>query len=640
LGRPFASELDELPATYEWAMTADVRPLAAAISGCLDVPLIAVGSGGSLTVAEFAAKLHRDFTALPSFAETPLDVVAEPMSPANVAVLMTTAGGRNPDVIGSFREVAAKEPRRLVVLCLTAGTPLAQHAKSFPFVDFIELLPPTARDGFLATNSLIASVVLLLRGYSDAVGRSTQIPRTWKKLLAGRTATQIRTQLIPAFQRQTLVVLHGPDTRPAAVDIESKMTEAALGNVWTADYRHFAHGRHHWLAKRGGESAVLALSCDSDRVLAERTLSLLPRDSYVIREDLPFVGSVAALAALARGMYLTDAAGTVAGIDPGRPGVPGFGRKIYHLNAFSARRRSDLVDVAIRRKTGTEPARLPAKQATLWRNACREFVAGLERARFSGLVLDYDGTLCSASARREPLAAAVTKELVRLLTGGIRIGIATGRGKSVRLRLREALPRELWPRVIIGYYNGGDIAPLDDDTRPDGCERTAESLQSVARVLTSDRVLAQLVEFELRLPQIKIEVRRPTDTERAWAVVQQIALAHAPDSSLLRSSHSMDLIAAGVDKRNVVQRLQQLGDKDVGVLCIGDRGRFPGNDYQLLATPYALSVDECSPSLETCWNLAPVGHRGPDACLVYLRSVSLSRGHARVRVHGVSRGRR
>jgi hypothetical protein len=63
-----------------------------------------------------------------------------------------------------------------------------------------------------------------------------------------------------------------------AVDLESKFTEAALGNLQAADYRNFAHGRHHWLAKRGHESAVLALISEADRELAERTLNLIPRE--------------------------------------------------------------------------------------------------------------------------------------------------------------------------------------------------------------------------------------------------------------------------------------------------------------------------------------------------------------------------
>ena len=63
----------------------------------------------------------------------------------------------------------------------------------------------------------------------------------------------------PLWERQNLAVLYPPSLLAAASDLESKFTEAAIGNVQTADYRHFAHGRHHWLAKRGNETGVLAL---------------------------------------------------------------------------------------------------------------------------------------------------------------------------------------------------------------------------------------------------------------------------------------------------------------------------------------------------------------------------------------------
>src|SRR5687768_14079983 len=103
-------------------------------------------------------------------------------------------------------------------------------------------------------------------------------------------------------------------------------------------------------------------------------------------------------------MYLTAVAGTEVGIDAGRPGVPEFGRRIYRLSAFSGPRdRRNFVDVAIRRKVGTEPSQLPAEQLALWQSAYRKFVARLEDTAFSGVVLDYDGTLCGASGRRKPL---------------------------------------------------------------------------------------------------------------------------------------------------------------------------------------------------------------------------------------------
>ena len=59
---------------------------------------------------------------------------------------------------------------------------------------------------------------------------------------------------------------------------QAHYTEAALGNLQLADYRNFAHGRHHWLAKRSRTGAVLAFISDADRTLAERTLHLIPSD--------------------------------------------------------------------------------------------------------------------------------------------------------------------------------------------------------------------------------------------------------------------------------------------------------------------------------------------------------------------------
>jgi hypothetical protein len=64
-------------------------------------------------------------------------------------------------------------------------------------------------------------------------------------------------------------------------------------------------------------------------------------------------------------------------------------------------------------------------------------------------------------------------ELDRLLRADVIIGVATGRGKSVHQRLQEGLAREHWERVVVGYYNGGDVALLNDDSRPNGEEASA-----------------------------------------------------------------------------------------------------------------------------------------------------------------------
>src|SRR5262249_52806365 len=136
------------------------------------------------------------------------------------------------------------------------------------------------------------------------------------------------------WTRQTILVLYGPTTHAAAVDLESKFSEAALGAVQLADFRNFAHGRHHWLAKRGEESGVLALVPEDDRELAGSLLALPPKRVPTLEVHVPGRGIHACLAALARVLMLAGQAGEARGIDPGDPGVPAFGRRIYHLRAF------------------------------------------------------------------------------------------------------------------------------------------------------------------------------------------------------------------------------------------------------------------------------------------------------------------
>ncbi len=544
---------------------------------------------------------------------------------------MTSAGGSNPDVLGSFTNTAAREPGSLLVVCLSRGTPLARRAASFPYVDFVELSPPTERDGFLATNSLVALVVVLARAYTDAFTGATRLPRTWSKLVPRRVAIDLDRRLATVWQRKTLVALYGPSTRVAAVDLESRFTEAALQNVWIADYRNFAHGRHHWLAKRPDSTAVLALVTPEDHELASRTLALIPNSVPIVREDIAFSGVPAGLAALGRVIHVTASAGRARSIDPGRPGVPAFGRRIYHLNAFK-HPSPGREQTAIERKSGKPVTALSSVGVLdFWRNAYRSFTSALREVTFRGVAMDYDGTLCGETDRFGDLPPCVVEELLRLLRGGIVVGIATGRGKSVRTSLRRALPKKYWDRVVIGYYNGGDIGLLSDE-RPDGTPQAGQALAEVVAALSANRLLTRLASMDIRIPQITLESKRKDQADDVWGLVENtVRTLRVPGVSLLRSSHSIDVLAPDVDKRMVVARVADLaGAPDAPVLCIGDKGRYPGNDYLLLSLAHSLSVDETSLDPDSCWNLAALGVRGVPACVYYLRSLTISRIGARI----------
>lgn len=635
MGRPYAEEMDRLAEIYGWAVAAPLGDLARAARGAATLPLVAIGSGGSYTTAQFAATIHRRYGASAASVMTPLEAVSTPQSLRQSAVFLATAGGKNPDVLGAFDRLLAREPRRFVVLCAREGSPLARRAEKHPYVEFADFEPPSGKDGFLATNSLLASVVLLFRAYAAAFNAGDPLPKSLAELLGAKpdeVEEETDRSCRPLWERQTLVVLYGPSCHAAAVDLESKFSEAALGTVQLADFRNFAHGRHHWLAKRGGETAVLALVSDEDRELAAAMLALLPKGIPIVRLAVRAAGIAAGLSALVQVFMVAGSAGKARGIDPGDPGVPPFGRKIYHFRAFAADDGPSAMPpteaAAIERKSGASVPSLVAR-GTLenWRSAYRAFRTGLLRARFQGVVLDYDGTLCYEADRFDPLSGAVSRQLNRLLRAGAVLGVATGRGKSVKESLRQAVQPRFWKRVVVGYYNGGDVAALSDDARPDGSDAVGPPLEPVAGVLKSAFGDPGLAKLTFRLPQITIEPGPEASGDDLWNLLQHlIYTVGVPGVAAVRSSHSMDVVAPGVNKRAVVDRVRDLlaGGPKTPVLCVGDRGRWPGNDYSLLSTAHSLSVDEVSPDSGSCWNLARPGRRGVPATLDYFEQLQVA----------------
>ena len=476
---------------------------------------------------------------------------------------------------------------------------------------------------------------LLIRAYATEFGSGTDWQETIDQLepllpidaVASVSWKQATAQL---WSRPTTLVLHGPSTRVGAVDLESKFTEAALGHVQLADYRNFAHGRHHWLAKRSETSSVLAFITDEDCALAERTLDLLPRNVPQARIVFDGGADAVTLASLLAALRITGWAGISRGIDPGRPGVPKFGRKLYHLRLPRAPRAQGLPSLtqretaAITRKTGVDPRKLAASgELTHWRAALVRFRKGLHRPRFGGMVLDYDGTVVDTRRRFDPPEPEMVTELVRLMAYGTRIAVATGRGKSVRRDLQRCLPRSLWSEVLVGYYNGAEVASLDDNDAPDGSSRARGALQLLSEALRRHSELSMSVHQEDRPFQITVRPTREMSNGRLWDLIQHvIRLTGVKDVEVTRSGHSMDIVAAGVSKLNVVRRMRELID-DAPILIIGDRGRWPGNDHELLSEPFALGVDEISVDPATCWHLGQPGQRGPTVTLEYLSALEV-----------------
>lgn len=642
MAKPYASELARLQETLRWATSADIKQLMNAVKTAGLSPLSAIGSGGSLTAAHALAALHQAFTGKPGLVQTPLEAATTTLD-TYVSQWLLSAGGSNVDINAAVLSLIEREHRQVAVMCGRPGSPITEICERHPFVDLLLFPPPAGKDGFLATNSLVGFAALLARAYISVFEPNV----SWEEVAAtvepyaDISSGQVQSWRNAAeglWTRSTTIVLYGPSTKIGAVDLESKFTEAALGVVQLADYRNFAHGRHHWLAKRGQDASILAFVTDEDRAIADRTLALIPSEIPIAKLEVSAQGPAALLGSLLAALHVTGWAGLARGIDPGQPGVPDFGRKLYHLNLPGKGRqrasevRAKCANVAIERKTGESIRRLEERKTlSHWQNALATFVGQLQSATFGGVVLDYDGTVVDTRHRFQPARPEIVAELERVAKSDATLAIATGRGVSVRKDLRKVLPEELWSRVIIGYYNGAMIGTLSDDSVPDGTDEVCPELKELAEAFATSDELAGSAKQTNRRYQITLEPRQFMAENRLWDIAHQLILrTGCREAIVTRSSHSVDIIASGVSKTNVVNLVQERCPGRQ-LLTIGDRGRWPGNDYDLLNAPIGLSVDEVSVDPLTCWNLAEPGQRGMAVTRRYLEALEAVDGGLRFR---------
>jgi hydroxymethylpyrimidine pyrophosphatase-like HAD family hydrolase/fructoselysine-6-P-deglycase FrlB-like protein len=635
LGKSYSAELELLPETFSWAMHENIDELVRAIKASCTSGLICIGSGGSYSAAVLASWIHQEYTGHLGLPATPLQA-ARTAAVKNCAMLILSAGGRNPDVLGVLRHIVKQEPRALAVMCLTKGSPIADLCAEYRFIHCAEFASPAGKDGFVATNSLVAIIVLLWRAYAEVVGLTAHRDLTLQELLGAKSglakwSAQLAESCSPLWARPYLVVLHGAAaTQAGAVDLESKFSEAAVGPIQIADYRNFAHGRHHWLDKKGDETGLLALISEEDEDLAEKTLALVPRNVRVARVRIEKSGPLGAIEATIKALFIAGFAAAARGIDAGRPKVASFGRRIYHLNAWSSKREAITTDerLAIERKVSRPLRNLGRPELEYWRAEYRKFVSAITTAQFHALVLDYDGTLCDERYRFGNLPRIVANPLNELLHKGVLLGIATGRGKSVRKALQESIEQPFWPRVVIAYYNGSEIASLEDEQVPQPNCAISAALEPLAQQIRASRVLNALADHECKTNQISVVAKNPSHAEKIYKVVcDLISSKFAEGVSCVRSSHSVDILAPGITKLALLDNLKvRLKIEFPQFLCIGDLGSWPGNDYLLLSTPYSLSSHEPSSAPDRCWNLAPAGMRNAQATEFFLHLAKASKG--------------
>ncbi len=334
--------LSLLPDTLLWSRNVDISAARDFLLESDKLPRIFLGSGGSLSAAQLAMQLSVE-KGIVAAAMTPYQYVCSAWSKLPAKVVIISAGGRNIDAINAFKTAQTNPQQKVGVIMTTVATPLESLMKEAgEEAGFIYSLKH--RDGFLATNSLLAFYSLLLRIYrgdkveitdwsfTETIGKELKefIDRTYTLDTEGWDPHN--AALYEARETDRFYVLYSPDTMPIAVDLESRFSEGSIGCVQISDYRNFAHGRFNWFHQRKGQTAIIAIVSKESAKVANDILKELPTEIPLMRLATDLTGSNAIIDLLIKGMHLARYLGLRWGLDIGAPEVAGFGRIIHRID--------------------------------------------------------------------------------------------------------------------------------------------------------------------------------------------------------------------------------------------------------------------------------------------------------------------
>lgn len=612
MGRAFENELSNVNDTFKFSLSRDTKIVEQFLSRISSIPLIVVGSGGSYSAAK-AFELFAQSSGLSPLAKamTPFELNSYPRLVKENACVLLTAGGNNRDTVNAFKFISELEPQEFLSICMRDKSKIHKLASEYSKIYFYEGAIPFGKDGYLAVNSLFSIVTILIKAFHEIYPNNVfyNIDSTVNFIYS--RDSEIKKQNIETLMRyRTYITLYGGIATPAAFDLESKFSEAALGAVQLTDFRNFAHGRHYWLSQNASDTCIIMFISPNEEDIAKATMKVLPPEIPIIEIRTNKDNSFGVLDLLYQVFLYTQLIGEVKKTDPGRPKVKDYGRKLFHINYnFWSPHRSNpykgISKRAVYRKCGTSELLFSKYEQSFFM-----FAKSITSKQFQAVIFDYDGTIKNVMDKN--FDPKISSKLIEMLHNNVQLGIATGRGKSVKEELRDIIPSPYWKKVIIAYYNGGAIASLDNDAIPDVNIQADSSLQSIYNKIKS--VVPNVSNIELRPKQISMIFDGCNDPSIEIRIRE--ICAHHSNIKIWKSGHSIDIVTSDCSKLNILDYI-----KAPYVLTIGDSGGIEGNDYELLSTPYSLSVDKVSKSFDSCWNCSPLGINGPDATIFYLNSL-------------------
>lgn len=618
------AKLNDIARTIALVTTEDIFPISNALIDSAGKSVIAVGSGGSAIAARYLACCRADITDHPTLVQTPYEFVFGDEHLHGYQVWVFSGKGENHDAKSALGAAIARGCKDVHFVTSNPQSPFI-YAFSPKGVRAHVVQVADVKDGFLATHSLFAALTSLLLAIDRAVGtdrfqdRKADLISAISRKRSTSEMDRVRNLYGSIAETDTMILVHEPRLAAAAEALQTSIWETGLCPIQVTDLRNLAHGRHAWVHRRALSTVLVGMLDIKTERLWTTFIEKFPNSLRSSASFYKGVGRLEQYISIFDAMMIVEAIGAAVNIDPGKPALSESARAIYD-DPWLAKVGEDLSSPVRHKIRAVRQQDQTFSYPDISAQSYGAYRRALGEAQFSAMALDYDGTIVTTEGRLNPPDEAIINELKRLLDGGFRLGIASGRGGSVGERLREILPRQYHSGIVMGYYNGSYVTHLDIDIRDQPAPISPEI--SEFRAWLEEKRPELTPQIKDHGPQLTITMKSLTDRLKLIEEIRPAPLIIDGSLKIVQSGHSIDIVSASSSKTSVLTTLGgEMNHVTSSILCVGDSGGRLGNDHDLLGGHHGVSVGEVCDRPETCWTLFDSTVFGPTALLRILTAL-------------------
>lgn len=296
------------------------------------VPILFVGSGGSLSAAVFGEQLVFSLRGNPTMAIPPyeLESIRTPLN--NILPVLISYRGSNPDILRSFDKLSALKVTSGLVFTSDPNSTLSKRAGDSGWQVF---LVSKHRQGFVSTVGYLATLGSLLAIFApDNLKEDLDRLFDYKSLLSIFKAVDFQARelcesLSGLPSKYHFIALGSGWARPALVDLESKLVEGGIATIECSELKNFTHGRYISAYRHHNNRIAVILRCPPYNELADMVHKKLKKQMKVFELFTDRYAVLGAIDLVIQALYLTHHLGLREGVDISKPKYPKEAKGMY-----------------------------------------------------------------------------------------------------------------------------------------------------------------------------------------------------------------------------------------------------------------------------------------------------------------------